>query len=367
MKEIAAVTGSNLALGRRGETGVTRVRFPIGAWGWEKTYGEGTVQLAVQRPGDAAPYPATVTRDGADALWVVSAADTAVEGPGLCQIFYYVGTALKKSVRFRTRIEPSLGALGPAPEPYEDWVDSILAAGAGVEEAVAKYPIIWNGVWFVWNAADSRFVSTGVNATGPAGADGAPGEPGPKGDPGEKGEKGDKGDDGDQGPAGETGKSAYASAVDQGFDGTEAEWLDSLKGPRGDPGADGVSPTVSVAAVTGGHRVAVTDASGTHSFDVTDGAQGPQGADGVSPSVSVTAVTGGHTVTVTDASGTRSFSVSDGAQGPKGDTGADGFSPTVSVAAITGGHRVTVTDASGDHSFDVMDGVNYPSFEEVGF
>ena len=35
------------------------------------------------------------------------------------------------------------------------------------------------------------------------------------------------------------GKSAYQIAVDNGFEGTEAEWLESLKGSDGADGADG--------------------------------------------------------------------------------------------------------------------------------
>ena len=42
------------------------------------------------------------------------------------------------------------------------------------------------------------------------------------------------------------GLSAYEVAVENGFDGTEEEWLDSLKGGPGKHGDDGVSPTVSV-------------------------------------------------------------------------------------------------------------------------
>ena len=100
--------------------------------------------------------------------------------------------------------------------------------------------------------------------TGPAGADGAPGAKGdtgaqgPKGDPGEKGDaftyadftaaqlaalKGEKGDKGDTGPQGEPGakgdtgetgpkgadgKSAYASAQDGGYTGTEAQFNAAL-------------------------------------------------------------------------------------------------------------------------------------------
>ena len=43
---------------------------------------------------------------------------------------------------------------------------------------------------------------------------------------------------------------------------------------------DGVSPSVSVTAITGGHRVSITDASGTKTFDVMDGEDGKDGEDG---------------------------------------------------------------------------------------
>lgn len=39
-----------------------------------------------------------------------------------------------------------------------------------------------------------------------------------------------------KGPKGDTGESAYYVAVANGFEGTEAEWLESLKGPTGDSG-----------------------------------------------------------------------------------------------------------------------------------
>lgn len=41
------------------------------------------------------------------------------------------------------------------------------------------------------------------------------------------------------GGAGADGKSAYEIAVDNGFEGTEEEWLASLKGERGETGAQG--------------------------------------------------------------------------------------------------------------------------------
>lgn len=87
------------------------------------------------------------------------------------------------------------------------------------------------------------------------------GQQGPKGEKGDKGDVGPKGADGTmtfedlteeqreslrgpQGPSGqngndgEDGKSAYQIAVDNGFEGTEAEWLASLQGSPGKDGSD---------------------------------------------------------------------------------------------------------------------------------
>ncbi|WP_200411462.1 collagen-like protein [Virgibacillus salexigens] len=44
------------------------------------------------------------------------------------------------------------------------------------------------------------------------------------------------GNKGDPGKNGTDGKSAYQIAKDNGFEGTESEWLASLKGEKGDPG-----------------------------------------------------------------------------------------------------------------------------------
>lgn len=42
-----------------------------------------------------------------------------------------------------------------------------------------------------------------------------------------------------KGSGGADGKSAYDIAVENGFEGTEAEWLESLKGDKGEPGERG--------------------------------------------------------------------------------------------------------------------------------
>lgn len=43
---------------------------------------------------------------------------------------------------------------------------------------------------------------------------------------------------------------------------------------KGTPGTPGISPTVTVTDITGGHRITITDATGPHSFDVMDGDSG---------------------------------------------------------------------------------------------
>lgn len=67
--------------------------------------------------------------------------------------------------------------------------------------------------------------------------------PGKDGKDGAQGPQGEPGPAGKDGQPGNPGKSAYELAVDQGFSGTESQWLESLKkgpaGPQGQPGKDG--------------------------------------------------------------------------------------------------------------------------------
>ncbi len=66
--------------------------------------------------------------------------------------------------------------------------------------------------------------------------------------------------DGAQGPQGEKG-------------------ADGADGAKGDKGDDGYSPTVTIAPITGGNRVTITDADGDHSFDVMNGSGGGDTSD----------------------------------------------------------------------------------------
>ena len=52
---------------------------------------------------------------------------------------------------------------------------------------------------------------------------------------------------------------------------------DQFKGDKGDPGQDGISPTLSENKVGKVTTVTITDGNGTHTFEVNDGADGKDG------------------------------------------------------------------------------------------
>lgn len=70
---------------------------------------------------------------------------------------------------------------------------------------------------------------------------------------------------------GERGYSAYEIAVQNGFIGTEEEWLESLVGPQGDPG---YSPSASVTKSGNTATITITDEQGTTTATVSDGEDG---------------------------------------------------------------------------------------------
>lgn len=204
-------TDKTIPLGRQGENLASRIIFEKTAWA--EQYGSGTFQLIVKRHGDPAPYPADIMQNLGTVTWELTNADTAKEGYGAVELYYYVGDVLAKSEIWQTRVLPSLGDAGDdPPEPYQSWVDEVLTAAQSVEEAVEHYPYIDPTTyhWMVWDVDVEAWYDTGV--------------------------------------------------VAQGHDGA--------------PGDDGYSPTVSVTDIPGGHRVTITDADGEHTYDALDGAPG---------------------------------------------------------------------------------------------
>ncbi|MCD7123263.1 hypothetical protein [Limosilactobacillus caviae] len=131
------------------------------------------------------------------------------------------------------------------------------------------------------------------------------------------GPRGENGLPGKDGVAGQDGKSAYQVAVDNGFDGTEVEWLRSL---HGNDGLDGKSGRDGLPGQSGksAYEIAITNGfTGTETEwlnslkgqDGKDGSQGPRGEQGVQ-----------------GLPGKDGLNGKDGIQGPAGTNGKDGQS-----------------------------------------
>lgn len=99
-----------------------------------------------------------------------------------------------------------------------------------------------------------------------------------------KGDKGNTGAKGNPGQDGADGKSAYAIAVEHGYEDSEEKWLLSLKGEKGDTGErgekgdtgadgkDGFSPIAAVAKDGSVITITITDKNGTTTVTLTEGA-----------------------------------------------------------------------------------------------
>lgn len=129
MRTVVATPGTVIPIGRQGENEVVTVIFQTSAWPAE--LGAGSFQLVHKRVNDNTPYPCVITVDeDGNVNWLIKSADVYNVGFGCCQLSFVVDQAIAKSVIFTTSTLPSLGGGGDVPEPYQDWVDAVLAAGA---------------------------------------------------------------------------------------------------------------------------------------------------------------------------------------------------------------------------------------------
>ena len=145
---------------------------------------------------------------------------------------------------------------------------------------------------------------------------------------GDKGEKGNTGAKGNPGQDGAEGKSAYAIAVEHGYEDSEEKWLLSLKGEKGDTGERGEKGDTGLQ----GER-------GEKGETGQQGEQGPKGEKG-DP-------------------GDRGLQGIPGEKGEKGDTGADGkdgFSPIAAVAKDGSSVTITITDVNGTTTVTLTEG-----------
>lgn len=111
-----------------------------------------------------------------------------------------------------------------------------------------------------------------------------------------RGPKGDTGPAGPAGPTGAPGKSAYEVAVDNGFEGSQQEWLATIQGvegpqgPQGETGPQGPQGEIGPQGATGPQGPqgetgpqGATGATGPQGPQGETGATGPQGPAGYTP------------------------------------------------------------------------------------
>lgn len=265
----------------------------------------------------------------------------------------------------------------------EEWLESLHGGPMG-PQGYSAYEVAVNegyvGTETQW-LASLKGETGATGATGPQGPQGVQGATGPQGPTGATGAQGQQGETGPQGPQGETGatgaqgpegKSAYQVAVDNGYSGTEAQWLASLKGETGATGPQGPKGDKGE-----------TGATGPQGETGATGPQGPKGDTGDKGDKGDTGDPGitGATVSVDSSSGTPSaqasitnkilalaFSGLKGETGPQGATGASGAAGADGVgissvvqtteSTVSGGTNViTVTKTDGTTStFNVRNG-----------
>ena len=114
-----------------------------------------------------------------------------------------------------------------------------------------------------------------------------------------KGDKGNTGAKGNPGQDGAEGKSAYAIAVEHGYEDSEEKWLLSLKGEKGDAGERGEKGD--------------TGLQGERGEKGEKGDAGVAGKDGFSPIANVVKDGSVITITITDKNGTTTVTLTEGA------------------------------------------------------
>lgn len=237
-----------IELGMQGEKNATRVVFDCSDLA--QSFGTGEAELAVMNPKSCKTYVAKITQDGSSVRWDIGTEWTQTAGYGECQLSWFVGGVLAKSIVYTTHVKKSLGEGTHADSPEPGYVESVHKAGKYAEQAEeaadraesAKEAVENLGVSAVTGepGGEASVVKT-VNADGtvtlqftlPRGQQGPQGVQGPQGPEGPEGERGPRGHIGPEGPEGPQGP--------RGYNGTNGK--DGLDGYTPVRGVDYWTPT----------------------------------------------------------------------------------------------------------------------------
>ena len=129
-----------------------------------------------------------------------------------------------------------------------------------------------------------------------------------------KGDKGNTGAKGNPGQDGADGKSAYAIAVEHGYEDSEEKWLLSLKGEKGDTGERGEKGDTGLQGERGEKgETGQQGEQGPMGEKGEKGDAGVAGKDGFSPIANVVKDGSVITITITDKNGTTTVTLTEGA------------------------------------------------------
>lgn len=120
-----------------------------------------------------------------------------------------------------------------------------------------------------------------------------------------------------------------------------------------------ITDVPAVSDVAGSDSVYIRQGDTFRRISITDFLQALGITDGVSPTVTVTDITGGHRVTITDATGTKTFNVMDGATGADGSDGNDGadggyYTPAFAVDFYSANTASAPFLSDGENTFGII-------------
>ena len=138
MRQIVAEFGMRIPLGKQGENLATQVQIPV-VKEWKALYGEGTFQLVNKRPDEDFAYACVIHWDDEKVMWDITNTELANAGRGVCELQYYAGDVLAKSYSWVTVIIETVYEDGATPpEPWQSWVQEVLATGSAAQGAAVR-------------------------------------------------------------------------------------------------------------------------------------------------------------------------------------------------------------------------------------
>ena len=329
MVQIQAKSIKVIQLGHRGENEAREIIFDLADY--ISTYGPGTARLLPQRDGDPAPYIVPAVQSDSTLTWTVTDADTAAPGTGSAELQWMVNDVLAKSDIWNTRTKAALddGATAP-PTGADGWYQQLIAYIDSLKgDAVTPEQIAAAVEAYL---ADNPVDVPVTSVNGKIGAVQLTAE-----------------------DVGALGQGDLQTGVNVAL--AQAKASGEFDGAPGDPGTDGITPTIGA---NGNWYLGDTDTgkpsrgeAGPQGPAGGDGQPGPAGADGkdgigIQSVVQTTTSAeddGTNIVTVTKTDGTTStFSIKNGSKGSTGPAGADGHTPVKGADYWTTADQQSIVD-----------------------